>query len=101
MSNSGSSPEKKGFTSLLVKGVVSAVALAGTTAIPIVVQRSLQTPSTPAASPTATVPAPSTAASPLPAVNQMGVTGTTPQAIDQDEKDEKPRGKGKKKRQEE
>ncbi|MBI4785100.1 MAG: hypothetical protein HY785_27915 [Oscillatoriophycideae cyanobacterium NC_groundwater_1537_Pr4_S-0.65um_50_18] len=101
MSNSGSSPEKQGLTSLLVKGVVSAVALAGTTAIPIVVQRSLQAPSAPTASPTATAPASPTQVSPLPAVNQMGVTGAAPQEIDQDEKGEKPRGKGKKKRQDE
>lgn len=57
MSNPGSSPEKNDFKSLLAKGMIGAVTLAGTTAIPIVVQQSLQRTSTPTASPSATVPA--------------------------------------------
>ncbi len=103
MSNSGTSPEQNGLKSLLTKGVVSAVALAGTTAIPIIVQRSLQPASTPTASPTATVPASPTPAispqpSPLPEAAQMQSAEVTHQAVDQNENNDRPRGKGKKKK---
>lgn len=67
MTNPGSSPEpaKDGFKSLIAKGVVGAVALAGTTAIPLMVQRVL-TPPTPASS---SAPAQSTVSSPAPVVS--------------------------------
>lgn len=104
MSNSDSSPEKNGLKSLLAKGMVSAVALAGTTAIPIIVQRSLQPSPTPAASPTATGPASPTPVvspdqgSPLPDSSQLRSAEITNQTIGQDENNDKPRGKGKKKK---
>ncbi len=107
MSNPGSSPEKNDFKSLLAKGMIGAVTLAGTTAIPIVVQQSLQRTSTPTASPSATVPAqvsPTPAAiaspvqvSPSPEVLQMRPAEATYQAIGQDENNDKPGKKGKKK----
>lgn len=78
MSDSGASSEKTSLKSLIFKGVVSGVALAGTTAIPIVVQQSLQGSSTPAPSPTvAATASPSPAAvvpeslAPQPAMTQM------------------------------
>lgn len=108
MSDSGSSPEKNGFKSLLVKGMVGAVTLASTTAIPIVVQQSLQRqPATPTASPTATVPAqpsptPAAVISPAqisPSANspELYPTEATYQMGSQDENDDKPGKKGKKK----
>jgi hypothetical protein len=106
MSNPGSSSEKNDFKSLLAKGAISAVALAGTTAIPIVVQQSLQHSSTPTASPTATVPAQvsptpvvasPTQVSPLPDSSQIRPTDAIQQTIGQDENDGKPGEKGKKK----
>lgn len=68
MTNSGSSPDsnKKGFRVTVMQGVIGAVSLAGTTAIPLVVNKYLG-PSTPAASPSPTVASPSPAvASPSP-----------------------------------
>jgi hypothetical protein len=106
MSNSGSSSEKNDFKSLLAKGAISAVALAGTTAIPIVVQQSLQHPSTPTASPSATVPAqvsPTPAVvspaqvAPLPDSSQVRPAEVIYQSIGQDKNDDKPGEKGKKK----
>lgn len=97
MSNSDSSPENNNVRSLLAKGLISAIALAGTTAIPILVQHSLQAPPVPTVNPAATVPA-----EPLTNSAQMGST-TAPeqipeQAIDQGESDKQSPGKGKKKR---
>ena len=107
MSDSGASPEKNDFKSLLAKGMIGAVTLAGTTAIPIMIQQSLQHPSTPTASPTATVPAQVSTtpaaivspaqASPPPDSLQIRPTEATYQAIGQDETSDKPGKKGKKK----
>lgn len=58
MTNSGNSPEspKQGFKLTVMQGVIGAVSLAGTTAIPLLVQRALNPPTlTP--SPTQSVPA--------------------------------------------
>jgi hypothetical protein len=110
MGDSGSPPEKNDFKSLLVKGVVGAVTLAGTTAIPIIVQQSLQHhPPTPTASPAATVPAqpsptPAVIAAPVqvsppPDSPQIRPTEVTYPAISQDEINNKPGKKAKKKHQ--
>lgn len=58
MTNSGNSPEspKKGFRLTLVQGMIGAASLAGTTAIPLLVQRAL-TPPTPIPSPVQSTPA--------------------------------------------
>lgn len=121
MSDSGTSSEKNDLKSLLVKGMIGAVTLAGTTAIPIVIQQSLQHhPSTPtasptaSASPTATVPTqasptpapvsatPTAVASPVqgsspPDSPQIHPAAATYQTIGQDEGNDKPGKKGKKK----
>ncbi len=108
MADSGSSPEKNDLKSLLVKGMVGAVTLAGTTAIPIIVQQSLQHhPSTPTASPTPTVPAqvsptPAAVASPVQVAPfsdspQIRPAEATYQTIGQDENNGKPGKKAKKK----
>jgi hypothetical protein len=79
MSDSDSSSGKNDFKSLLVKGAIGAVALAGSTAIPIVVQQSFQPTSTPTASPTATIPA---QVSPTPVVpTQVSPTPVTPAQV--------------------
>lgn len=44
MSNSDPAPDNNSLKALIIKGLVGGIALAGTTAIPIVVQRSLDTP---------------------------------------------------------
>lgn len=63
MPNTDNLPEtsKKGFKVTLVQGIIGAVSLAGTTAVPIIVQRALTPPPTP--SPAAEIkPAPTTPA---------------------------------------
>ncbi len=90
MSNSGSAPEKTSLKSLLIKGLISGVALAGTTAIPIVVQRSLQAPPVSPASSAATAPAAQDA-------SQVNSAATLP-VVDEDAKEDASNGKGKKKR---
>jgi hypothetical protein len=49
MANPGSSsePPNKGLKGTLIKGMIGAVTLAGTTAVPIIVQRALTPPSSP------------------------------------------------------
>lgn len=112
MSNSDSAPESNSLKSLLIKGLVGGVALIGTTAIPIVVQRSLEAPpvspagsaATVPVSPTQPSPAGSTATvpvspaqlSPLPDSSQEN-SATLP-AIDEDEQENSSDEKGKKKR---
>ncbi|MBW4482560.1 MAG: hypothetical protein KME14_08450 [Tildeniella torsiva UHER 1998/13D] len=94
MSDSSSAPEKNGFKSLLIKGLVSGVALAGTTAIPIVVQRSLQAPPV---SP-ATVPVSPAQLSPLPGSSQADSAAPSVSVVDEDEQGDEADEKGKKKR---
>jgi hypothetical protein len=77
---SDDSSEKNDFKSLLVKGTIGAVALVGSTAIPIVVQQSLQSPSTPTASPTVTVPA-QVSPSPTVAPAQVSPDPTVPTQV--------------------
>jgi cytoskeletal protein RodZ len=96
------SSDKNNFKSLLIKGVISATALAGTTAIPLLVQRSLQTPTptvttaTPTPSPTTPSPTtstPTTQVSPPTASPQMAAPATSQQKPDQDNSDKKPKKK--------
>ncbi|MBD2076626.1 hypothetical protein H6F86_22605 [Phormidium sp. FACHB-592] len=92
MTNSGSSPEppKTGFKVTLLQGVIGAVSLAGTTAIPLVVQR-LVAPAPPASSPTP-VPAQVTPSPQVqPTLNELGVTQLS------NDGDAHDKGKGKKK----
>jgi hypothetical protein len=58
MTNPGNSPEspKKGFKVTLTQGIVGAVSLAATTAIPLLVQRAINPP-TPTPSPAQSTPA--------------------------------------------
>lgn len=58
MTNSGNSPEppKQGFKLTVMQGLIGAISLAGTTAIPLLVQRALN-PVTPTQSPTQSTPA--------------------------------------------
>lgn len=93
MSNSGSASEKSSLKALLVKGLLSSVALVGTTAIPIVVQRSLQAP----AGSAETVPVAPAQISPLPEGALVDSAATFP-VINEDEKEEASNGKGPKKR---
>jgi hypothetical protein len=96
MTNSGPSPEpsKKGFKVTLVQGVIGAASLAGTTAIPIVVQR-LMTPATPVSSPT---PVPTQVSSPSPSI-QPTLNGLEESKFSShdDEDNHHGKGKGKKK----
>jgi hypothetical protein len=91
------SSDKNSFKSLLIKGVISATALAGTTAIPLLVQRSLQTPTptvttaTPTPSPTTSPP--TTQVSPPTASPQMASPATSRLKPDQDNSDKKPKKK--------
>jgi len=98
MSTSDSAPEKNSLKSLLIKGLVGSVALIGTTAIPIVVQRSLQAPPVSPAGSAATVPV-SSAQSPLPDSSQVNSAATL-SVMDEggDEQEDASKGKGKKKR---
>ncbi|MGG6238895.1 hypothetical protein ACQ4N7_09655 [Nodosilinea sp. AN01ver1] len=98
MSNSGSAPEKDGFKALLIKGLVGSVALAGTTAIPIVVQRSLQPPPVAPASSDANAPVSPAQISPMPDSSQQVDSAATLSVIDEDKDEEPSKGKGKKKR---
>ena len=77
MTNPEPSSEKNSFKSLLIKGVLSATALAGTTAIPLLVQRSIQTPppTTSNPTPTSTITTPS---------QTTGTPATSPQNLEQD-----------------
>jgi hypothetical protein len=96
MSNSDSAPETNNLKSLLLKGLVGTVALVGTTAIPIVVQRSLQAPPASPPSSAETVPVFPTQLSPLPDSPQVNSAITLP-VIDGDGKEDSSEGKGKKK----
>ncbi|WP_194053585.1 hypothetical protein [Nodosilinea sp. LEGE 06152] len=98
MSNSGSAPEKDSFKSLLIKGLVGSVALVGTTAIPIVVQRSLQAPPIAPASSDAVAPVSPAQISPLPNSSPQVDSAATLPVIDEDQNEESSKGKGKKKR---
>ncbi|MBD1914872.1 MULTISPECIES: hypothetical protein [Cyanophyceae] len=97
MSNSDSAPENNSLKSLLIKGLVGGVALVGTTAIPIVVQRSLETPPVSPAGSAATVPVSPAQLSPLPDSSQVNSATTRP-AIDEDKQEDSSDEKGKKKR---
>lgn len=90
MANSGNSPEppKQGFRITLMQGLIGAVSLAGTTAIPLLVQRVL-TPPTP--SPTQSIPAQVQPAQVTPTV----ASPQEPSGVVMQEDDNK--GKGKKK----
>jgi hypothetical protein len=93
MTNSGSSPEppKRGFKVTLVQGVVGAVSLAGTTAIPLMVQRVVAPPAS-VSSPT---PVPTQVSSPSPQV-QSTLSGAAEAKVSDDE-NHSGKGKGKKK----
>ncbi|MBD1872663.1 hypothetical protein H6F75_04150 [Nodosilinea sp. FACHB-131] len=97
MSNSDSAPETNSLKSLLLKGLVGTVALVGTTAIPIVVQRSLQAPPASPADSAATVPVAPAQISPLPDSSQVNSATTLP-VVDEDAKGDSSNEKGKKKR---
>ena len=87
--NSPKSPEK-GFKVTLTQGIVGAVSLAATTAIPLLVQRAI-TPPTPTPSPTQSTSAEIKPAPAAPATaSPQNLSGT----VKQDEGDS---GKGKKK----
>ena len=93
MTNPGSSPEppKTGCKVTLLQGVIGAVSLAGTTAIPLVVQR-LVAPAPPVSSPT---PVPAQVSPPYlqmqPTLNELGATQLS------DDDDEQGKGNGKRK----
>ncbi|MDX2240538.1 MAG: hypothetical protein NW224_07645 [Leptolyngbyaceae cyanobacterium bins.302] len=96
-------PAGKGFKITLMQGVIGAVSLAGTTAIPIVVQRAL-TPPSPSPSPDQTSPAQVQPAQVQPAqVQPAQVVPATvsppdsPAMDNTDNDDENGKGKGKKK----
>lgn len=93
MTNSGSSPEpsKKGFKVTLMQGVIGAASLAGTTAIPLMVQR-LIAPPTSASSPT---PVPAQVSSPSP--QMQSTLGGSGEIKASDDDDHPGKGKGKKK----
>lgn len=97
MSNSDSAPENNNLKSLLIKGLVGSVALIGTTAIPIVVQRSLKAPPVSPAGSAATVPVSPAQLSPLPESSQVNSAATF-SVIDEDQKENSSDEKGKKKR---
>lgn len=99
-------PQPKSFKTLVFNGVVGATALAGTTAIPIFVQRFLQTPA-PVTVPAQTIDAP-TSATPQTVTPQTVTPQTEPlQAVpadlpqssdnDDDDDDDDDKGRGKKK----
>jgi|GEM_PF-3197201 len=96
MTNSGSSPEppKRGLKVTLLQGVIGAVSLAGTTAIPLVVQRLLG-PAPPSSSPT---PVPSQVSSPSPSVQpSVNESSELPLSNPGDSDNHHEKGKGKKK----
>lgn len=109
MANPENSPEppKQGFKITLMQGLIGAVSLAGTTAIPLIVQRAINPP-TPTPSPTQSVavpqvqpaqmtPAPS---SPNPQIEPAQMTPVTSSAPDQPgvvTQDNGSKGKNKKK----
>lgn len=102
MTNPGSTPERSdNLKSLIIKGVIGAVTLAGTTAIPLVINRTLSpepSPSPAAASPAAS---PSVQASPVvqPAQVQSGaVTAVDEGTLTPVESNEPGKKKGKKKK---
>ncbi|MBM0743745.1 hypothetical protein JOY44_19340 [Phormidium sp. CLA17] len=89
MTNPGSPPEspKKGFKLTLMQGVIGAASLAGTTAIPLLVQRTLTSPlPTP-------IPVQSTSAEIKPA--QLSPASASPESLE-DDNNGKGRKKGKK-----
>jgi hypothetical protein len=115
-SNSSPSPESpkngQGLKSLIVKGTIGAISLAGTTAIPLVVQRQL-TPPTPAVSPSPSIsvqaspspsllqasPSPSLQVSPSPSLLQVqSDPSTSPDQIEaEDDKSRKEKRRGRRK----
>ena len=101
------SPNGQGFKSLVAKGVIGAVTLAGTTAIPLLVQQRL-TPPAPTASPSPSimpaqvVPSPTvsvtpTQVTPSPTPVQLQPDATTPVLVPVQEDDDSSR-KGRKKK---
>jgi hypothetical protein len=87
-------PPKKGFKVTLVQGIIGAASLAGTTAIPLVVQRLIGAPA-PVNSPT---PAPSQVSSPSPQVQPtLSETSETELSATEDDANHREKGKGKKK----
>ncbi|OKH50033.1 hypothetical protein NIES30_04820 [Phormidium tenue NIES-30] len=97
MSDSDSAPENNSLKSLLIKGLVGGVALIGTTAIPIVVQRSLEAPPVSPAGSAATVPVAPTQLSPVPDSSQVNSAATF-SVTDEDQEENSSDEKGKKKR---
>lgn len=95
MSNSDPAPDNNSLKALIIKGLVGGIALAGTTAIPIVVQRSLDTPVSPASS-EATVPVTPAQVAPLP--EAAPVNPAAPVAVDEGDSEDPSDQKGKKKR---
>ncbi|XHX76732.1 MAG: hypothetical protein RBJ76_20165 [Stenomitos frigidus ULC029] len=95
MTNSGSSPEpsKKGFKVTLVQGVIGAASLAGTTAIPLMVQRFIAPPTT-ASSP---APVPAQVSSPSPQMQSTLDGSGKFKASDNDDNDHPGEGKSRKK----
>lgn len=101
--NSSPSPnpskDENSLKGLIVKGIVGAVSIAGTAAIPIIVQRQLgQTPSpSPEPSPSAQVsPAPTQSSPQVQSLTGGSNLQANPGVEDRDS--EKPKGKGKKKK---
>lgn len=111
MTNPGSSPEpsKNGFRVTLAQGMIGAVTLAGTTAIPLLVQKYIGGMPAPASSPAAIVspqatPTPTDSAAPVAPAPTPSVTTspdiqlTPAEASTTQSDDEHPgKGKGKKK----
>lgn len=101
MSNSDPAPDNNSLKALIIKGLVGGIALAGTTAIPIVVQRSLDTPPVSPASSEATVPVTPAQVAPLPEaapVNPAAPVAVDEVAVDEDDSEDPSDQKGKKKR---
>lgn len=102
MTNPGTPPgssekESKGFKVTLIQGVIGAATLAGTTAIPILVQKALN-PSSPTPSPTQSAPAQSAPTQVAPATSSPPIQSEAIDSQDQpqlDETDEPGKGRGK------
>ncbi|MBD2022755.1 hypothetical protein H6F43_21465 [Leptolyngbya sp. FACHB-36] len=92
MTNPGNSPEPphKGFKITMMQGVIGAVSLAGTTAIPLLVQRAL-TPPTP--TPTQSTPAEIKPAQVAPTASPQNPAEITTNDSEHDGKKGKKKGK--------
>lgn len=101
MSNSAPAPENTSLKALIIKGLVGGIALAGTTAIPIVVQRSLDTPPVLPAGAESTVPVTPAQVAPLPNASQenpAAPVAVDEVAVDEDDSEDSSDQRGKKKR---